>query len=203
MTSAAEDAFGSEDAAGDRDAGLPRLERDRSTDAGTGAAGAPARTEKGVAGEGGGIVRRQRIGAYGIARDDAGRVLLVRAAEWLTVAGRWFLPGGGVEHGEEPLESLRREVHEETGLTVQSATLLGVITDTWPVPDGTLLHTVRLVYRVDQWLGSLRAEESGTSDAASWFTPAELGTVPLVRYVREALARFDETPDAPTWPSGE
>ncbi len=30
-------------------------------------------------------------------------------------AGRWFLPGGGVQHGEHPIESLRREFEEESG----------------------------------------------------------------------------------------
>jgi 8-oxo-dGTP diphosphatase len=141
-----------------------------------------------VAGEG--QPRRQRVGAYGIARDGEGRVLLVRAANYLTVAGMWFLPGGGVEHGETPVESLRREVHEETGLVVGTVTLLGVLSDTWPIPDGTLLHTVRLVYRLDDWSGDLRHEMSGSSDRAAWFSPAELESVRLVRYVRDALGGF-------------
>ena len=134
--------------------------------------------------------RRQRVGAYGIAHDSDERLLLVRAADHLTVAGMWFLPGGGVEHGETPAEALRREVREETGLHVGEMQLLGVLSDTWPVSDGTLLHTVRLVYRIDEWCGSLRNEASGSSDRSAWFTLAELGSVRLVRYVQEALRRF-------------
>ena len=137
-------------------------------------------------------VRRQRVAAYAIVQDAGGRLLLVRAASYLTVAGWWFLPGGGVEHGEDPVDSLRREIHEETGLTIGPATLLGVLSDTWPIPDGTLLHTVRLIYRVDAWGGELRPEASGSSDDAAWFGPGELETVPVVRYAREALARFGE-----------
>lgn len=137
--------------------------------------------------------RRQRVAAYGIVRDASGRLLLVRAAPYLTVAGWWFLPGGGVEHGEDPVESLRREVREETGLAIASTTLLGVLSDTWPIPDGTLLHTVRLVYRVGTWTGELRPEASGSSDDAAWFEPEELAQVPIVRYAREALARYGDT----------
>ncbi len=136
------------------------------------------------------LSRRQRIGAYGIARNPHGRLLLVRAASYLTVAGMWFLPGGGVEHGETPSGALRREVHEETGLVVGEVTLLGVLSDTRPVPSGVLLHTVRLVYRLEEWSGTLRDEASGSSDQAAWLSPAELESVRLVRYVREALDRF-------------
>lgn len=137
-----------------------------------------------------GLQRRQRVGAYGIAHDPGGRLLLVRAASYLTVAGMWFLPGGGLEHGETPQDALRREVHEETGLVVGGVSLLGVLSDTWPLPDGTLLHTVRLVYRIDDWSGTLRPEASGSSDRAAWFSRAELDSVELVRYVRDALDRF-------------
>lgn len=134
--------------------------------------------------------RQQRVSAYGILRDRSDRLLLVRAAPYLTVAGRWFLPGGGVEHGEAPLDALRREIAEESGLVVGDATLAGVLSDTWPIPDGTLLHTVRLIYRVERWEGTLRSEAQGSSDLAQWFSRAELDGVPLVRYAREALATY-------------
>ncbi len=144
------------------------------------------------AGDGGaaGGRRRQRVAVYGIAVDPGGRILVVRAAKSLTVRGRWFLPGGGLEHGEAPTGALRREVAEETGLAVLGETLLGVLADRTTLPDGTDLHTVRIIYRLEGWEGSLRAEASGSSDAVRWVPAAELSTLPVVPYVSEALSRF-------------
>lgn len=42
--------------------------------------------------------------------------------------GLWSIPGGGVEHGENPVEAVKREVWEETGLEVEEVNgLLGVV----------------------------------------------------------------------------
>lgn len=134
--------------------------------------------------------RRQRIAAYGVCRDDEGRLLLARAAPALTLRGRWFLPGGGVQHGEQPADSLRREIEEESGLTVSLGPLLDVLSDVRTIPDGTSLHTVRLIYRVESWKGTLRPEADGTTDAVEWFTRDELHDLPLARYVEDVVARF-------------
>ena len=123
-------------------------------------------------------------------RDDAGRLLLARASPALTLKGRWFLPGGGVLHGEQPADSLRREIEEESGLTVILGPLLDVLSDVRTIPDGTSLHTVRLIYRVEDWEGTLRPESDGTTDAVGWFTREELHELPLARYVEDVVERF-------------
>lgn len=133
---------------------------------------------------------RQRLAAYGLCVDAQGRVLLARAAAMLRMQGRWFLPGGGVDHGEHPADALRREILEEAGLTVVLGPLLDVLSDVRTLNDGTNLHTVRLVYRVASWIGSLRAEQGGTTDAVRWFERDELAETPLAHYARDVVARF-------------
>jgi 8-oxo-dGTP diphosphatase len=53
-------------------------------------------------------------GAYGIVFDHQGKVLVVR-----TDSGRCYLPGGRMEPGESPRETLSREVGEECGWSAQ------------------------------------------------------------------------------------
>jgi 8-oxo-dGTP diphosphatase len=60
--------------------------------------------------------------------DAEGRVLLVRRAGD-PFRGYWDLPGGFLEEGEHPLEALRRELVEETGLAVEPDHFLGVWMD--------------------------------------------------------------------------
>lgn len=54
-----------------------------------------------------------RVSVKGIAIDDTGRFLITREDN-----GMWELMGGGLDHGEDPIVGLKREIHEETGLVV-------------------------------------------------------------------------------------
>jgi 8-oxo-dGTP diphosphatase len=136
------------------------------------------------------VPERQRIAAYGVCVDPEGRLLLARAAPWLILSGRWFLPGGGVDHGEHPTEALTREFTEETGLAVELGPLLDVLSDVRILPDEMSLHTVRLIYLVASWKGTLRAETDGTTDAVQWVDRNELAALPLARYVEQVVAKF-------------
>jgi len=64
------------------------------------------------------------IGVFGIIFDEQGRVLLCHRRDY----NLWNLPGGALESGESPLEGVKREVKEETGLNVEVSKLLGVYT---------------------------------------------------------------------------
>ena len=62
------------------------------------------------------------LGAFAIIFNEAGNVLLCHRRDM----DLWNLPGGRVETGELPTESVKRETYEETGLIVEIERFLGV-----------------------------------------------------------------------------
>lgn len=54
-----------------------------------------------------------RVSIKGVAIDETGRFLLSKEDN-----GKWELLGGGLDHNENPIDCLRREIYEETGLEV-------------------------------------------------------------------------------------
>ncbi|MFC9970764.1 NUDIX hydrolase [Spirillospora sp. NPDC127200] len=112
-----------------------------------------------------------RLAAYAVCIED-GRALLVRCAS-PAGEGTWSLPGGRVEHGEDPFHAVIREVAEETGCDAVVERLLGVDSRVIPAAErnvpGPLPHqNVGVFYRVRITGGELRPEPNGATAEAVW-----------------------------------
>ena len=94
--------------------------------------------------------------------DPLGRVLLVRRAVRPRI-GFWAVPGGFMDHDEEPREAARREVLEETGLLVQ---VQGVL-DVAPLGTEDPRHGVIIFFSGIPCGGSLRSGDDASE--ARWF----------------------------------
>lgn len=137
------------------------------------------------------------MAAYAVCvRDD--RVLLARSP---APGGthEWVLPGGGMEHGEDPLDTVVRELDEETGYRVEVTGLLGI--DSFrrsfrreglrgPVDH----HGVRIVYEGRITGGELRNEVNGSTDLAAWHDLDAVEGLTRVRLVDVALSLWRERP---------
>ncbi|GAA1186400.1 hypothetical protein GCM10009584_30650 [Ornithinimicrobium humiphilum] len=141
-----------------------------------------------------------RVGCYAWIEQD-GRVLLPHWSETRhdgRVVGGWTLPGGGMELGETPEETCLREVHEETGLSVELEGLLGVRNHWIPPadrlsfsPQGLSLQGLQVVYLARVTGGTLTVEVDGSTDDVRWVELdrlAELDAVTLVHAAAEWAA---------------
>ena len=129
-----------------------------------------------------------RVAAYGLIT-DGDRILLCRLSpKSIDGRGLWTLPGGGLDFGEEPVEAMIREVHEETGLDVKAGDIEGVLSSVRASHRGQT-HHIRLVYRALVVGGRLRNEVDGSTDLCQWWPQPEVGGLPLTDLVRTFTPR--------------
>jgi 8-oxo-dGTP diphosphatase len=131
--------------------------------------------------------RRTRLAAYAVSITD-GTVLLARIARGYPGEGRWTLPGGGVEWGEHPDETLVREVHEETGFAVTRFSFLGIDSRMFAASKHhTGLHAIRMLYDVPLAGEPSVTEVNGSVDAAVWMPLDDVEAANTVELVRVGL----------------
>ena len=70
----------------------------------------------------------QRVAVRSIIRQDGKTLLLRRAGGRSSILGKYELPGGRLEYGEQPEDSLTKYLKNDVGLTIQSAQLFDVVT---------------------------------------------------------------------------
>jgi 8-oxo-dGTP diphosphatase len=144
--------------------------------------------------------RGQRFAAYGLVTDPADRVLLTLIAPGYPGAGRWHLPGGGTDFGEQQAAGLLRELAEEAGQAGRVVSLLFVSHSHNPAalgPEGYPMdwHAVRAVFAVavDAPTPARVTEAAGGSTAsARWFERGELAGLPLTDVAASALDRLND-----------
>ncbi len=113
-----------------------------------------------------------------------GRVLLVhRRPDKAAHPDVWDLPGGLMEEGENELEALARELHEELGVHVETGSVSHLCRLTaGPVQDPALLSA----WLVPEWHGTPENAAPEEHDGMGWFRLEDLPPPPHV-IVRTAL----------------
>lgn len=143
--------------------------------------------------------KRQRVAAYAVVMRvaDEPEVLLCRLAPRVSRTELWTLPGGGLDHGEDPRQALLREIVEETGLEATVGDTARIYSAHLPRAsrDGVMtdFHALRIVY--DAWVPADAPEPrvievGGSTVEARWhpLSAVRADKVPVVAMVGEALA---------------
>ncbi|MBM2616164.1 NUDIX domain-containing protein [Actinoplanes sp. LDG1-06] len=110
-----------------------------------------------------------RLAAYAVCIHN-NQILLTR---YVTPTGdtHWTLPGGQVEHAEDPYDTVTRELTEETGCTGHVDHLLGVDSRVIPAAEairGSEHHNVGIFYQVRITAGTPRPEPDGATTDPAW-----------------------------------
>jgi 8-oxo-dGTP diphosphatase len=105
--------------------------------------------------------------------DPDGRVLLAQRPEGKPMAGLWEFPGGKVEAGETPEQTLIRELEEELGIVVKEACLAPLTFASHTYPE---FHLLMPLYICRRWDGIVTAREG---QKLSWVRANRLRDYPM------------------------
>ena len=120
--------------------------------------------------------------------DADGRVLLAQRPEGKSMAGLWEFPGGKIETGERPEQTLIRELNEELGIAVKEDCLAPFAFASHGYEG---FHLLMPLYLCRRWDGIVTPREG---QALAWARPNDMGAypmppadVPLVAQLRDLL----------------
>ncbi len=118
--------------------------------------------------------RRQVLIANGVVEKNGNFLMVKRQREWDNQShGKWEIPGGKVDFGEHPKQTVVREVKEETGFEVEKPKLLSkVYSHVWDY--GTRKsHVIILPYTCSVVGGKKNASDKNVQQV-EWFTRAKI-----------------------------
>lgn len=120
--------------------------------------------------------------------DPDGRVLLAQRPDGKAMAGLWEFPGGKIESGERPEQTLIRELKEELGIAVNEACLAPLTFASHAYAD---FHLLMPLYVCRKWEGTIAATEG---QQLAWVRPNRLrdydmppADIPLIPHLQALL----------------
>ena len=124
-----------------------------------------------------------RVSVKGIVIDDQNRILLARESD-----DAWDMLGGGLDHGEDPVVCLKREIQEETGLTVAKV---------WPEPKyfvtahkaSNNMYIANVMYQIE--LENLDFKPSDECQELRFFTQQELRDLKLLPNIQVLISKME------------
>jgi ADP-ribose pyrophosphatase YjhB (NUDIX family) len=134
------------------------------------------------------------VATSAVVLDTTGRILLQRRTD----SGNWALPGGAMEAGESLIDSVIREVKEETGFDILVTGLVGTYTDPRHIiayDDGEVRRQFNVCYKARITGGAMAVSEE--SAEIRFVAPSEFDALPIHDTQRLRLQHFLENRGGP------
>ena len=113
-----------------------------------------------------------------------GKILMTRRLPKAHLGGSWEFPGGKVELGEDPVNTLHRELKEELGIKIRDPQIYAVGHHCYPTKE-----VILLVYECSLSEGEPQALEV---DGFQWMTPDEICALPLPPADEEVIIKLTQ-----------
>ena len=120
------------------------------------------------------MIDTTHLGVYGIViKED--KILLVKKSRGAYI-GKYDLPGGSFEHGEKPIETLKREFEEEAGIKITKAKIIDANSAVvkWENPyinKMENMHHIGIIYEIESYEGTIKEDADGLDSlGACWYT---------------------------------
>lgn len=139
--------------------------------------------------------KHTHLGIYGVVVNDD-KILLIKKARG-PYKGKFDLPGGSVEFGETPEQTLSREIKEETGLDVIKSEILYGESICFPhnfTEDNSiqLLHHIGFIYKVEcpNYDYIKTYGDDLDSNGCLWFNPYESTLDNLTPFAKKIIEKL-------------
>jgi 8-oxo-dGTP diphosphatase len=135
------------------------------------------------------------VGVKGLIRNDKGEYLLLHADVTKfrkNISPYWDIPGGRIKEGDSVIETLQREILEETGITASSPEFLTAVVSNHEIPygdDDKLAGLVLMVYSV-QIPSDAKINISEEHTEYAWFSLADAKEKLAHKYPPEFIAQL-------------
>jgi 8-oxo-dGTP diphosphatase len=105
--------------------------------------------------------------------DSGNRILIAQRPPGKSMTGLWEFPGGKVEPGERPEETVIREMREELRVEIEPRDLTAFVFASHTYPE---FHLLMPLYLCRQWVGEIAPTEGQTT---AWVRASELADYPM------------------------
>jgi len=133
--------------------------------------------------------RKQLLVVIALIRNEQGKILLQKRLDDLIpdADGKWEFPGGRIDFGESPEETLIRECREEIGCEIKVIKLLPLIQSrVWRTSVGGEIQAIVLCYEAEIVEGQARPSDKKVG-AVAWFNREELNALDVLPGIKDFI----------------